>query len=145
MAWAAGNALILAYAVQAVLRRAYNRQNYRFPISLRAQLGQTGVGSLEDLSQGGCAVLVREPLQIGTRVQVALGSPDDTITLAGVVRHTRSQADGVQRCGISFLPMEAEVRRRLVTFLFVTVARHQGTAIGQAPEADGRRLPAAAA
>jgi c-di-GMP-binding flagellar brake protein YcgR len=67
------------------------------------------------------------------------------ITLAGVVRHTRSQADGVQRCGISFLPMEAEVRRRLVTFLFVTVARHQGTAIGQAPEADGRRLPAAAA
>jgi cellulose synthase (UDP-forming) len=144
MMWAITNTAILLYAVQAVLRRAYNRENYRFPISLRAQIGQAGVGTVEDLSQGGCAVVVREALAIGSRVQVELGWPDGSIALDGVVKHTRMQADGLHRSGIHFLPMEPEVRRRLIAFLFVTVARHQGEAIDLASEADNR-LPAAAA
>jgi len=127
--WAVFHAGLLVSSVWHVLRRFHERQDYRFPASLRAVVrGAEGVALVsltEDLSLYGCALLAATELPRDQEISVTLRLPTEPLTVRATVAHRSAEADGQWRLGVRFLDLGPVERQRLVEYLFITLPRDQ--------------------
>ncbi len=127
--WAVFHAGLLVGSLRHVLRRLYERQDYRFPASLQAVVrGSEGVALVsmtEDLSLCGCALLAATELPRDQEISVTLRLPTEPLTVRATVAHRSAEADGQWRLGVRFLDLGPVERQRLVEYLFITLPRDQ--------------------
>ena len=151
MLWAVVNAALLVSGAAMVLRRAYSRQQYRFPIRLTMTAGQPNgrflAGYTEDLSREGCALVTDQPVSVGTQLSLRITAAGQWLRLTGSVLRCRGVHANEYRLGIAFDDHSPEQARQLVQFLFVVAAHDQqrgGLAQRDALAADPRALEGAA-
>ncbi|HET7037008.1 MAG TPA: glycosyltransferase family 2 protein [Thermomicrobiaceae bacterium] len=126
--WALVNAGILVGCLYAVLHRVHARKRYRFPAHVPAiVLGADGSlleTTTSDLSlQGMGLVIAADQLWLSPRVEILLALPEGDALITGDILHARGGPRGRTRVGVRFREMNAETRRRLISYLFVTLPR----------------------
>ncbi|HEU5423100.1 MAG TPA: glycosyltransferase family 2 protein [Nitrolancea sp.] len=150
--WALVNAGILGGCLYTVLHRVHARKRYRFPAHVPAVvLGADGSlleTTTSDLSLEGMGLLIpADQLWLSPRVELLLALPDGDAVITGDILHARSRPRGRCRVGVRFREMNAETRRRLIGYLFVTLPRGTATdqpALPLAPFVELQSAPAAA-
>jgi cellulose synthase (UDP-forming) len=129
LVWAVASGGLLASTLIQILRRLHSRGGYRFsapvPGWLTVANGTVVAVDSEDLSVGGCSLVVPDrPLATGPQI-LLLQLPDASLRLHVDVLHNRALGDGRRRLGVRFRAMTPADHERLVEFLYVTVARYQ--------------------
>lgn len=101
------------------------REGRRYALHLEVKLGVEGapsrVVSTDDMSEGGCFLLVDPPLPIGTNVEITLRAPGalfSWLTLKGRVAWRRSQGSAQRGgVGVEFRFADDRQRRRMAKLL----------------------------
>jgi cellulose synthase (UDP-forming) len=140
--WSLVNGGVLALGVWSVRRRPYNRQSYRFPSRLLAvvKAGQASTAAtVEDLSPRGAGLALKRGFggAPGEAVQLKIFLSTGLVTAETEVAHVTPLGDGGSRVGLKFTCLGSEARERLISYLFVTLARYQW----ETAEGRGAHLP----
>lgn len=124
--WSIFNTYILILSLYDVLKRLYNRRDYRFPVKINADIvassGQVFAGTVYDISSGGVRITIQSDDLIAGEIIISLTLPDGTLDVSGDVAYNKSIGTD-QIVGIKFRDLPLETKKRLYLFLFVTMPR----------------------
>jgi hypothetical protein len=109
-----------------VLKRLYNRRDYRFPVKIEScfidSSGKTVTGTINDISSGGVGIVIHDTAPIQRTITLNLGLPDGMLQVSGHVTYHKNIGPD-RMLGIRFGELPLETKRRLYLFLFVTIPR----------------------
>ncbi len=126
MFWACFNGFVLFFALRSVLKRMYDRQDYRFPVKMRSQLYIGGAAyslTVSDISSGGLKLSGIKTNFFEKEKRADLCLPDGSTIIPGTVVYNRKEKDGTSNVGIRFLDLSAEQKENLYSFIYVTIPR----------------------
>ncbi|HEX9015970.1 MAG TPA: PilZ domain-containing protein, partial [Chloroflexota bacterium] len=139
--WSVANAAILLLGLRSVLRRSYQRQTYRFPAHLTAELthqpGPMHFATVDDLSANGAGLVVSSRLEIktGDRIDATISWPGGKVPVRGLVTHLRPLAGDRLHVGMQFVKLSVEEREGLLECLYVSTARDQAALLAETSSA----------
>jgi c-di-GMP-binding flagellar brake protein YcgR len=105
-----------------------SREHPRYAVAIAAEIeadGDTLIAATRDISDGGVAVVLNEPLDEGSTVELALiltqdgieDATEDPFAASANVMWTAPTADGRAMVGLRFVQVAAPERKRLERFL----------------------------
>lgn len=132
--WALYNAGMVASLSRAILLRRHRRHIYRFGIDLRAFISHDETSAparIDDLSSIGAGWITPLPSAPGDIVRVRFATETSEVPVEAVARVVSVRPHGMgHRCGVEFVELSEDARRRLVLFLY---QHHAPTLFGRTP------------
>jgi len=129
--WSAINGIILFLALYEVLKRAYMRKDYRFPMTLKGKIitniGEKADCKISNISRGGLNMVLKDA-KLGNdftdkdmKVKVKLAG--EYIKIPGRAVYSKKNENESISIGFRFDTLSEKVKMKLFNFLFVTAPR----------------------
>ena len=122
MFWASINTAFAGLSLFWTLRKKHQREKFRFPANFPAMAEVSGVNTavtVEDLHEGGAAILSQTPFERGNDVKISLSFQDEKLELKGRILYVKEIEDlGIYRLGVKFEGITMDEVRMIDLFNF---------------------------
>ncbi len=129
--WSVINGGILYISLHEVLKRAYFRRDYRFPLSIKVGVemdnGKNAMCTVSNISRGGLSLICAEeggyaPFN-GDEIVVKMKFEGSDVNVPSKIVYSKMSKNNTKSLGVRFNELDQETKKKLYKFLYVTAPR----------------------